>query len=105
MQKGYKRNNKGMAVLHFFIGLLFIALLVCAGYFVLTKLDYSDKLANPDASMRPYVEMTAQPDQPSTEPDDDPELGAVIAEATEEPEDFVDVSVTATPTPTPTPTP
>jgi hypothetical protein len=58
MQKGYKRSNKGMAVLRFFICLITILLLVFAGYFCLTKLDYSDKLANPDAEMRAYVEMT-----------------------------------------------
>lgn len=112
MQKGYKRSNKGMAVLHFFIGLLFIALLVCAGYFVLTKLDYSDKLANPDASMRPYVEMTAQPaEEPLKTADEDPEsdpepaVNALLPDATDEIEDFVDVSFTPTPTPSPTPTP
>lgn len=113
MQKGYKRSNKGMAVLHFFIGLLFIALLVCAGYFVLTKLDYSDKLANPDASMRPYVEMTAQPaqlqqpasDDPENEPEGEPAMNALLPDATDEIEDFVDVSFTPTPSPSPTPTP
>ena len=48
MQKGYKRNRKGMAVLHFFIGLIIVVILVCALYFFLGKVDYSDKLANPD---------------------------------------------------------
>ena len=55
MQKGYKRNGKGMAVLHFFIGLIIVAILMCALYFFLGKVDYSDKLANPDATMRAYV--------------------------------------------------
>lgn len=62
MQKGYKRNGKGMAVLHFFIGLIIVAILMCALYFFLGKVDYSDKLANPDATMRAYVEMTAAPE-------------------------------------------
>ena len=67
MQKGRKRNNKGIAVLYFFFGLIAIILLVCVAYFFLAKMDYSDKLANPDAEMRAYVEMTASPElEPSS---------------------------------------
>ena len=109
MQKGYKRNGKGMAVLHFFIGLIIVAILVCALYFFLGKVDYSDKLANPDVTMRAYVEMTAAPD---------PTAIAVIGGAdgptdvyVSEPDGqgdatgVVDLTNTPTPTPTATPTP
>ena len=121
MQKGYKRSGKGMAVLRFFIGLIVIAILICVAYFFLAKVDYTDKLANPDASMRPYVEMTANPEsavianpvieaapvveskpvsesQPAAEATD-------IPAADENTADYVDVSVTAEPTATPTPVP
>ena len=112
MQKGYKRNGKGMAVLHFFIGLIIVAILMCALYFFLGKVDYSDKLANPDATMRAYVEMTAAPDNaviggadgPTsvfvTEPDDQGDASGVV-DLTNTPTP----TPTATPTPTPTPSP
>ena len=120
MQKGYKRSGKGMAVLRFFIGLIVIAILVCVAYFFLAKVDYSDKLANPDASMRPYVEMTAAPGEVSHDAEPVIETSPVIESkpvvesqpaATEAPvpagtaASFVDVSVTAEPTATPTPVP
>ena len=126
MQKGYKRSGKGMAVLRFFIGLIVIAILVCVAYFFLAKVDYTDKLANPDASMRPYVEMTANPgavshaDEPVIEAapvveskpvvESQPAVEATdIPAADENTADYVDVSVTqaptATPTSVPTPTP
>ena len=108
MQKGYKRNGKGMAVLHFFIGLIIVAILMCALYFFLGKVDYSDKLANPDVTMRAYVEMTAAPEETATiiggadgptsiyvsEPDGQGDAGGVV-----------DLTNTPTPTPTATPTP
>ena len=113
MQKGYKRNGKGMAVLHFFIGLIIVAILMCALYFFLGKVDYSDKLANPDATMRAYVEMTAAPenvaviggaDGPTaiyvTEPDNQGDASGVV-DLTNTPTP----TPTATPTPTPTPSP
>lgn len=115
MQKGYKRSGKGMAVLRFFIGLIVIAILVCVAYFFLAKVNYSDKLANPDASMRPYVEMTANPDAPVVAADPVIEAEPVVQSkpvaATEAPvpagtpENYVDVSVTQEPTSTPTPVP
>ena len=129
MQKGYKRSNKGMAVLRFFICLITILLLVFAGYFCLTKLDYSDKLADPTVTMRAYVEMTASPelddstigiiggsDGPTAifvtgdEADLDAAMDAAYAmDPGFEPmgEDFVDLTITPTPEPTeePTPTP
>lgn len=114
MQKGYKRNGKGMAVLHFFIGLIIVAILMCALYFFLGKVDYSDKLADPDATMRAYVEMTAAPDGavgiiggadgPTAvfvaEPVDQGDASGVV-DLTNTPSP----TPTATPTPTPSPTP
>lgn len=125
MQKGYKRTNKGIAVLYFFFGLIALAVCVGVGYFFLAHFDYSDKLADPDASMRPYVEMTASPDLPATEPNEAPadsltdgdaaisafggdsgdDLdGAAFAPETGD-DDFVDISFTPTPEPTAEPTP
>lgn len=100
MQKGYKRTGKGIAVLHFFIGLIILAIVVFAIYFFVNMMDYSDRL-DPEASMRPYVEMTAVPETASPEP-------TVVVAVTETPE-VVDISgVTAveeTPVPTEKPTP
>ena len=125
MQKGYKRSNKGMAVLWFFICLITLILVLFAGWFCLTKLDYSDKLADPSVSMRPYVEMTASPDEATigiiggsdgptaifvTGGEDDMDA-AVNAAVEMDPgfnagdETFVDLTVTPTPEPTAVPTP
>ena len=101
MQKGYKRNGKVIAVFHFFIGLILVAMLIGIVYFLLEKMDYSDKLADPQATMRAYVEMTASP------------AGALPGGSDIEPEStdgamaLVDLTNTATPEPTaiPTPTP
>lgn len=115
MQKGYKRTNKGIAVLYFFFGLIALAILVGVGYFFLAHFDYSDKLANPDASMRPYVEMTADPESSVAAADPVIEIEPVVQSkpvaATDAPipagtpENYVDVSVTQAPTPTPTAVP
>ncbi len=95
MQKGYKREAKGMAILRCFFGLFVVIIVVLLASFML-KLDYSDKLA-PDASVRPYVETTPAP---SLSPDDEqPAALADLSTGTPEPE------TTATPTPKPTATP
>ncbi|MDO5323822.1 MAG: hypothetical protein Q4G06_07350, partial [Clostridia bacterium] len=104
MQKGYKRNGKGMAVLHFFIGLIIVAILMCALYFFLGKVDYSDKLANPDATMRAYVEMTAAPDNTVIGGADGP-TSIYVAEPDDQGDASGVVDLTNTPTPTPTATP
>lgn len=101
MQKGYKRTGKGIAVLHFFIGLIILAIVVFAIYFFVNMMDYSDRL-DPAASMRPYVEVTAAPETASPVPT------VATVTATDEPE-IVDISgvtaVEATPEPTEKPTP
>ncbi len=118
MQKGYKRNGKGMAVLRFFIGLIVVAIIIGVIYFFLQKVDYSDKLANPDVTTRPYVEMTANPDVPvSLDPATGLDDGNTVDAFTNSFDlggdttgdlgsgDFVDLTPSDTPEPTATPTP
>lgn len=103
MQKGHKRNGKGMAVLRFFIGLIIIAILVCVAYFFISKVDYSDKITDPDAILRSYVPASGDGVTATTLPtesdivqmDDLPDSSAT---------DIVDVSFTPTPEPTAEPT-
>ena len=97
MQKGYKREAKGMAILRCFFGLFVVIIVVLLASFML-KLDYADKLA-PDASVRPYVETTPAP---SLSPDDEqPAALADLSTGTPEPTP----KPTATPAPKPTATP
>lgn len=113
MQKGYKRNGKGMAVLRFFIGLIVIFIILGVIYFFLSKVDYSDKIAEPNVAMRSYVEMTASPDAGDGDDSLNSSLSVIggadgptailVADATDD--WFVDLTVTATPEPTPVPTP
>lgn len=116
MQKGYKRNGKGMAVLRFFIGLIVIFILLGVIYFFISKVDYTDKIADSNITLRAYVEMTASPEDSEDETSDDAFLTLIggddgptaifVAEpdATDD-EWFVDLTETATPEPTPVPTP
>ena len=94
MQKGYKRQARGMAVLRCFIGLFSVIIIVLVAYFYL-QVDYSDKL-DPNASVRPYVETTLAPD--ATEP-------VASAEASAQPVATATVKPTAKPTATPSPSP
>lgn len=111
MQKGYKRKgSKAIAVLHFFIGLIVVAILVGVVYFFLQKMDYSDKLADPQATMRAYVETTASPSVFNTGTDNnfDPDSTAdalVDLTSTDTPEPTPIATPTPTPEPTPVPTP
>lgn len=101
MQKGYKRQAKGMAVLRCFIGLFIVIVVVLIVSFLL-QLDYSDKLA-PDASIRPYVETTQAPSlSPSASPTS---LAVVDVSSTQAPTEAPTQKPTPTPTPVPTPTP
>lgn len=105
MQKGYKREGRGMAVLRCFIGLFVMIVIILLAYFML-RLDYSDKLA-PDASVRPYVETT-----PSPVPSATPEVtdAPAVIQATEAPVKSsispatADTTVKATEAPTKAPT-
>lgn len=103
MQKGYKRTDKAIAVLHFFIGLIVVAIFLIVAYVALQKMDYSYRL-DPDASMRPYVEVTAAPDEtplPSTDPDE----GNGIIDLTPTSDPTAEPTPEGTPTPEPTPIP
>ena len=104
MQKGHKRTGKAIAVLHFFIGLIIVAIFLVAAYFCLQKMDYSYRLS-PDTTMRPYVEMTASPEveEPlALEPTDN---GVVDLTPTDAPTPEPTPEGTPTPEPTPIPTP
>ncbi len=124
MQKGYKRNNKGIAVVRFFCGLIFIAIIVFAVYCLLDKFDWSDSIKDPSVTVRPYVEVTAAPnatEAPALTPTETPEplqmANALTAEteapaetaataaATEAPTRRPTATPTATAEPTPVPTP
>lgn len=106
MQKGHKRNGKVVAVLHFFFGLVVVAMLVGGLYFFLQKIDYSDRLADTQATMRPYVEMTEQP-QATPISMGDANQGDGMMDPSSTDSGYVDLTATPTPTPTaiPTPTP
>ena len=95
MQKGYKREGRGMAILRCFIGLFVMIVVILLAYFLL-KLDYSDK-PDPEASVRPYVEVTPSP-VPTAAPE-------ATAAPTDEPTSAPTAETTATPEPTEVPTP
>ena len=102
MKKGRKREDKGLAVAHFIIGFVMLLIILGAIYWTLVELDYSDKVRNPEATIRPYVEATALPGivESTANPPSSVDLtdaGEPTAEPTEKP--------TATPTPAPTPSP
>ena len=112
MQKGYKRNNKGIAVVRFFCGLIFIAIIVFAVYCLLDKFDWSDSIKDPSVTVRPYVEMTASPnaaDTPEPTASDTPEplqmANAVSAETDAPAEAAATAAATEAPTPKPTAAP
>ncbi|MBQ8086842.1 MAG: hypothetical protein IJ234_00250 [Clostridia bacterium] len=110
MQKGYKREGRGMAVLRCFIGIFIVIILILLAYFLL-RMDYSDKLTEESLNaMRDYVVTTPTPE---------PTQGVVLAlaDATDAPTDaeggfaadaptyFDPTTPQATPIMTPTPTP
>ena len=112
MQKGYKRNNKGIAVVRFFCGLIFIAIIVFAGYCLLDKFDWSDSIKDPSVTVRPYVEVTAAPnatEAPAPAPTETPEpiqMANALTAGTEAPiETAATAAATEAPTPRPSATP
>lgn len=104
MQKGYKRTGKAIAVLHFFIGLIVVAILLGVAYFFLQKMDYSGRLS-PDTTMRPYVEMTASPYGEEPDPTEPVSNNIVDLTPTDTPEPTPESTPTPEPTPIPSPTP
>ena len=124
MQKGYKRQSKGLAVLRCFIGLFIIAAVALTAYYILSR-DYRDKLDS-DTVVRDYIEATQTPD-PTEEPqetempaaastdnaelslgggtEDGDETSVIEPVITDAPTDTPSPAPTATPEPTPTPEP
>jgi hypothetical protein len=96
MQKGYKRESKGLAILRCFIGIFIIAVVALLAYYFLSK-DYQDRLAEGTVT-RDYIEATATP-EPTQEPE---EGGLLIGDADSLP--TVEQTPTNSPTPTPAPT-
>lgn len=135
MAKKRRRRRKmsvSSAIIRFLIGMLLIALVVFAGFYLLFEVDYSRHLLNSDgtyASTRAYVlppdgsaitpnpNATAVPVQPSAtamaEPTATPEpteapliiITTLEPTATPEPTPTVEPEPTETPEPTPEPTP
>lgn len=97
LKKGRKREAKSLHVLYFIIGLVVLALILGVIYFALVTLDYSDKIKNPEATLRAYVEMTPEPTEEASGEEDALSAEVDLTSATPEP--------TAEPTPTPSPTP
>lgn len=62
-KKGRKREAKGLAVVYFIIGLIILLIILAVIYFALVELDYSDRMKDPDATVRSYVEMTPEPQE------------------------------------------
>lgn len=113
-KKGRKREAKGLAVVYFIIGLIILLIILAVIYFALVELDYSDRMKDPDATVRSYVEMTPEPqsfDMPEEDVEDEPEdetpLEVDLTTPTETPEPTPTPTPepTATPEPTPSPTP
>lgn len=103
-KKGRKREAKGLAVVYFIIGLIILLIILAVIYFALVELDYSDRIKDPDATIRAYVEMTPDPaafDADADDEDGDAQLDVDLTVPTEEPRP----TPTATPEPTPTPSP
>ena len=114
-KKGRKREAKGLAVVYFFIGLIILSIILAVIYFALVELDYSDRIRDPEATIRSYVEMTPDPnafememddEETAFEPEDDElQLDVELSAPTETPTPMPTPSPTPTPTPTPEPTP
>ena len=103
MKKGRKREDKGLAVARFIIGFVMLLIILGALYWTLVELDYSDKIKNPEATIRPYVETTAIPATLATPvPASNVDLTAETPAPSEAPTPVP--SPTATPEPTAEPT-
>jgi len=121
MQKGYKREAKGMAVLRCFIGVFLLVIVVLLAWFLL-RMDYTDRLNDESLeTMRDYVVATPTPvatraialadptETPEPVPTEElewsPELPTDTPAVTIAPTDTPEPTPIMTPTPTPAPTP
>ncbi len=110
MARRKKRRKQKMsisaAVIRFLIGLLLIAIVVFAGFYLLFEVDYSSQLLNSDgtyASTRAYV-LPPDGSGPTTTPlpEPSPTLSATAAPAVGTPEATAETTPGATVDPTPT---
>lgn len=100
-RKNRRKMSVSSAVIRFLIGILLIACIVCAGFYLLFEVDYSRHLINSDgtfASTRAYV---LPADGSTLAPEITP---APTEEPTAEPTAAPEATPTAEPTPEPTPT-
>ena len=111
-KKGRKREARGLAVVYFIIGLIILLIILAVIYFALVELDYSDRIKDPDATIRSYVEMTPDPnafemetEEFDTEEDEDSPLDVDLTVPTDTPVPTPTPTPTPEPTPTPTPIP
>ena len=121
MQKGYKREAKGMAVLRCFIGVFLLVIVVLIAWFLL-RMDYTDRLNDESlSSIRDYVVATPTPvatralalaePTPTVEPQSteelewSPDLPTETPGPTLAPTDTPAPTPIMAPTPTPAPTP
>lgn len=103
LKKGRKREAKSVAVVYFLIGLVVLLGILTLIYFALVELDYSDRLEDPNAPLRAYVETSATP-EPSASPEATSEI-LDLSSATPTPTEAPTPTPTPTPTPEPTPEP
>lgn len=103
-RKNLRKMSVSSAVIRFLIGMLLIACIVCAGFYLLFEVDYSRHLLNSDgtyASTRAYVlpadGSTLTPENSAT-----PTAGPTI-DSTDVPEPTATAEPTAEPTATPEP--
>ena len=109
-KKGRKREAKGLAVVYFIIGLIILLIILAVIYFALVELDYSDRMKDPEATVRSYVEMTPEPQslvlpEPEETEEAPLEVDLTLPTDTPEPTPTPTPEPTATPEPTPSPTP
>ena len=104
-KKGRKREAKGLAVVYFIIGLIILMIILAVIYFALVELDYSDRIKDPEATIRSYVEMTPEPDATEVPEDYEGDVPIDVDLTTVTPTPAPTAAPTPTPTPTPAPTP
>lgn len=108
LKKGRKREAKGLAVLYFIIGLIILLIILVVIYFALYKLDYSDKVEDPE-TIRSFVE---EQDQQNSDvvpeyvmPEDEVDLTGGLEDLPEEDQLPPAEEPTQAPTDVPTPEP
>ena len=104
MQKGYRRDGKGAAVIRFFIGLVVLVTALGLLYYFVVMQDYSDRIADPNYAYRSYVATDETP-EPSLAPELEPEVTPESGPTATLPPYATPTPTPAGPTPKPTPSP